>query len=668
MNNIDLLWDDFKEHFAFKKDEYKKIADFCNSNCKDMRDIVLQTADELTENTFLFRLPWDMEVTNEPVNFGEKIKWNYSFNEDEEFIFQLNRHRYWICLGQAFWIKQNDIYAKTFLNQLLDWINENIDIENADSKVWRTLETGLRADYWVRAMSFFTSHPLITDEIKEKFFMALSVHANHLATNPKEGFSIKSNWGVMEYAGLYVLSHVLKNDDYKKKAINFLKLALHTQIHDDGMQWEASPMYHNEVLDAYFEVLRVAKLYNDEVFSEDEKNIIKNMAFATLQHTYPNHHQILTGDSDDTDVRDLLSRAALLFKDSSIKFAGYKELDFESAWLFGIEGTLSYEKLETKKLSGGLITAKESGEAIWRDSYNENSDFIYFRNTSLGGGHGHQDKLHVELWFEGEAILRDSGRFTYKDVDERYRLKGSKVHNVPIINNSEYAECKDSWIYKSLPASMGNTFVFKENHLLFEGFHCGYMDLNVLLRRRIVAPTSGIIIISDEIIGNKENDLLQHFAFGNNISLKAENNVIIGQGKKCEFSIMCFDEKGEVLPEITTSPLSRHYNQIEETAALKVNTRGSYFLTTVIVKSVENRKIEIVKEDVYNFAYELMLSNDTAQGYVITRNEEKYGVVLIKNDVGNHSDLNGIRGVYGLGQTMVAELHKNPEYMTVLKW
>ena len=88
----------------------------------------------------------------------------------------------------------------------------------------------------------------------------------------------------------------------------------------------------------------------------------------------------------------------------------------------------------------------------------------------------------------------------------------------------------------------------------------------------------------------------------------------------------------------------------------------------MIVKSVENRKIEIVKEDVYNFAYELMLSKDTAQGYVITRNEEKYGVVLIKNDVGNRSDLNGIRGVYGLGQTMVAELHKNPEYMTVLKW
>ena len=668
MNNIDLLWDDFREHFAFKKEEYIKIADFCNKNCKEMRDIVLQTADEVVENTFLFRLPWDMEATNEAVNFKDKIKWNYCFNEDEEFIFQLNRHRYFICLGQAFWIKQNDIYVKTFINQLLDWINENIDIKNADRKVWRTLETGIRADYWVRAMSFFTSHPLITDEIKEKFFYALSIHANHLATNTKKGFSIKSNWGVMEYAGLYVLSHVLKNDEYRKKAIYFLKMALHTQIHDDGMQWEASPMYHNEVLDAYFEVLRVAKLYNDEVFSEDEKEIIKNMAYATLYHTYPNHHQILTGDSDDTDVRDLLSRAALLFKDVKLKFAAYKELDFESAWLFGPEGIAFYEKLETKEITGGLIACHESGEAIWRNSYNDDSSFLYFRNTSLGGGHGHQDKLHIEIWFDGEEILRDSGRFTYKDIDERYRLKGSQIHNVPIINNSEYAECRDSWIYKSLPPSMGNTFVIKENMLLFEGFHCGYMNIGVLLRRRVVAPTSDIIIISDEIIGNKDHVLSQHFAFGENISLKTESNVVIGKGERCEFSVKSFDENGEILPDIINSPLSRHYNQIEETSALKINTRSSYFLTTIITKNMVNKKTEIIKEDVYNFSYETMLAKDAAQGYVITRNEEKYGVVLIRNDVGNHSDLNGIRGVYGLGQTMVCAFHKNPEYMTVLKW
>ena len=28
MNNLDLLWDDFREHFSFKKDEYKKLWTF----------------------------------------------------------------------------------------------------------------------------------------------------------------------------------------------------------------------------------------------------------------------------------------------------------------------------------------------------------------------------------------------------------------------------------------------------------------------------------------------------------------------------------------------------------------------------------------------------------------------------------------------------------------
>ena len=472
----------------------------------------------------------------------------------------------------------------------------------------------------------------------------------------------------MEYAGLYVLSQVLKNDDYRKKAIYFLKMSLHTQIHDDGMQWEASPMYHNEVLDAYFEVLRVAKLYNDEVFSEDEKNIIKNMAFATLYHTYPNHHQILTGDSDDTDVRDLLSRAALLFKDSLLKFAGYKELDFESAWLFGTEGIVFYEKLESKRLSGGLVACHESGEAIWRDSYNESSDFIYFRNTSLGGGHGHQDKLHMELWFEGEEILRDSGRFTYKDVEERYRLKGSQAHNVPIINNSEYAECKDSWIYKSLPPSMGNTFVFKKNRLLFEGFHCGYIDLNVILRRRIVAPTSDIIIISDEIIGNKKNELSQHFAFAEDIDLKKEVGELRGKGVKCEFVVKSFDEGGEVAQDIVTAKVSRHYNHIGESKALRLSTKASHFLTTIIVKNHAGEKTVINKEKVYNLTNETVLKDDEVQGYLISRGEKEYSVILYKDDVGNGRDLNGIKGVYGIGQTMAASLHKKPEYMTVLRW
>ena len=668
MNNTELLWNDFCKHFVYKKEDYLKIADFCINNCEEMKDIAVKTADETAEHTFLFRLPWDMESTSEALHFDGKIKWNYCLNEDQEFIFQLNRHRYWICLGQAYRLYSDDKYVKAFIEQLLDWISENIEIEKTDKMLWRTLEVGLRADYWVRAMALFADSPLITGDVKEKFFSALAVHAKYLAENPKKGFSIKSNWGVMEYTGLYVLSHILKNSEYRETSVHFLKLALHTQIHDDGMQWEASPMYHNEVLAAYLEVLRVAKLYEDEPFAEEEKQIIRNMAHATFKRTYPDHHQLMTGDSDDTDVRDLLSQAGVLFDDKILKFAGFTQLDFEGAWLFGVKGIEDYEKLEALEIPAGLVSLPESGEAICRNSYNEDSDFLYFRNGSLGGGHGHQDKLHVELWFDGEQILRDGGRYTYKDIEERYALKGAKAHNVPLINNSEYALSVDSWIYKKLPPSLGNIFTKKGDFLLLEGVHCGYMEAGVLLRRRVIAPKSDIIIISDEIIGNKDNVLSQHFAFAENISLKRENNLIIGKGDKCEFVIKSFDEKGEVTQDIVKSPVSRHYNQIEESEALKIDTEDSYFLTTIIVKTAIGDKIEITKEEVYNYTNGVVLKDTEVQGYLISRGKEEYSIVLLKDDVGNGRDLNGIKGVYGLGQAMVCALHKKTECMTVLRW
>ncbi|MFR9256691.1 MAG: heparinase II/III family protein [Merdibacter sp.] len=46
-----------------------------------------------------------------------------------------------------------------------------------------------------------------------------------------------------------------------------------------------------------------------------------------------------------------------------------------------------------------------------------------FTNGVHGGGHAHEDKLHVDLFYRGEDIVRDSGRLTYVDKPERYEFK-----------------------------------------------------------------------------------------------------------------------------------------------------------------------------------------------------------------------------------------------------
>ena len=44
---------------------------------------------------------------------------------DPEFIYQFNRHRYWICMGQAYALTGNEDYAACFKEQLSSWILEN---------------------------------------------------------------------------------------------------------------------------------------------------------------------------------------------------------------------------------------------------------------------------------------------------------------------------------------------------------------------------------------------------------------------------------------------------------------------------------------------------------------------------------------------------------------
>ena len=42
-----------------------------------------------------------MERTYEPVTFQEDMDWSCIPDEDPEFVWQFNRHRSFICLGQA---------------------------------------------------------------------------------------------------------------------------------------------------------------------------------------------------------------------------------------------------------------------------------------------------------------------------------------------------------------------------------------------------------------------------------------------------------------------------------------------------------------------------------------------------------------------------------------
>ena len=661
------LWTKFCDSFVPDKRALKERAELCQKLWPAEAGLSIQTANQLLEDIFLFQLPWDMEQTVEPVQFKNGINWAFYPGEDEEFTFQMNRHRYWICLGQAYQMTGDEKYAECFVRQLLDWLNKEPLRESAYTHTWRTIEAGLRADYWCRAMVLCAHSPAVTEEVIERFFQGLEDHAMRLSNNPRVGFSMKSNWGILEYTGLYILSFVLDNPEYLSLAKYFIKTGLNIQVQEDGMQWETSPMYHNEVLMCMQEAVRISRIFKDDLFNKEELDLIRKMGRVDMLLKNPDHRQPMVGDSDDTDLRDMITQTAFLFMDGKLKFGGYENLDYESIWLYGKEGFDAYAALNKIHEPGGLFYLESSGQVILRSGWEKHDFWLYFVNGPEGGGHGHSDKLHFSLWMDGDEIFADPGRYTYTDTQPRYELKHAISHNVPMVDREEYAPCVKSWGCAALPISTPNRVNQKGIFTLIEGGHTGYASKGVMVDRRIVTIGGDIVAVCDQFIGPTPKTVTQRFHFGEHIVLEKDGTCVHGHGETCQFQIHSFADGSACEAILENGLFSRHYNQLSTAAVADVTVAGKSTLTSIILRATD-KQVQIESVPVINFSYGRTLDAKEAEGYVIHIGDVRYGLVFLHQDVGNSADLNGVEKVYGLGRTMACCLNEAPNYMTVLQW
>ncbi len=106
----------------FGVDNPHGITEYCQKYWSNDVDHVLDTAQNACQNQFQFDFRWDMERTYEPVRFENDIDWILIPFGDREFLWQLNRHRFLLCLGQAYLMTGDESYAFHYARLLHDWI------------------------------------------------------------------------------------------------------------------------------------------------------------------------------------------------------------------------------------------------------------------------------------------------------------------------------------------------------------------------------------------------------------------------------------------------------------------------------------------------------------------------------------------------------------------
>lgn len=665
----------FAKRYGRGEEELAFCREFVNTWWKEEAAHRIRIGDEVIDHAFIFDLPWDMEQTQEYVKFDGDIDWLYQPGDDPEFIYQLNRHRYWVCMGQAYALTGEEKYAQCFASQLTDWLEKNPITEETKPKSWRTIEAGLRAESWVEAMGYFVESPAVTEEVFDTFIEGLICHGDYLAECDVP-FSVKSNWGVLENTGLYAIGTCLsylggelaeRGAHYTDVAKKRLAQEIRVQVMDDGVHWEQSPMYHNEVLSCYMAVLRNARLSEDSL-PKILPEMVKKMAYANLIWQKPDGSQPCEGDSDETDLRDILTGCAYVFQDPVLKSGGYAQMDFEGIWNYGREAAKDYDRLPVIAPAERFHWLRDSGNWYLRSSWEKDADYFHFRCGSLGGGHGHFDKTHVDLVVNGEDILVDTGRYTYVDGEPRRRFKSAKAHNTVTVDGLEYTNCLDSWGVQGLrPAITGNA-VRKGEFTLMEGGHFGYMEQGIYVERRVLALGTKVYLLMDTCRCQEgEHVLEQHFHMAPECETVINESGFTVKGRRSTVEFMPLCQDVEMTKE--AFEVSRHYNLKEDGEMVTISYKGSGVVTLMTAIVCEDG-ISIRKVPAIAAMNRRVLADSEAEAVEILACDKKWIVVNAHVEQGGDVEYIGAEGVFGLGRVMVGEFTSEAEEpeLTVLKW
>ncbi|WP_234534252.1 alginate lyase family protein [Paenibacillus pseudetheri] len=497
------------------------LADYVRRHCSEAMELALRTADEVVGQTFVFQFPWDMERTNIPVTFDGLIRWDEVPDHDVEWAYMLNRHRYWIALGQAYVLTGEERFAETLCRQMEDWIDRNPvpARPTRENVAWRSIEAGLRCGNWIKAFKYIKDSSHLTPKRLAKMLISLHEHGEYIVADFND-WKRTSNWGVLENHGLFGLSVFAPEfkQAMKWRALSVVRLNETTrlQVTKEGMHWEQSPMYHNEVLHCYADTMSLCRKNSLKVEPAIE-DAVRQMMYADLYMAKPNGHQPMQGDSDDNDLRDMLTAGAVLLRDGVLKFGAYDHLDFDSVWNYGSEGIEAFAALEVQPPPHLSFPFRQSGNYAMRSDWERDALYAYFHCGFLGGGHGHADMLHFDLHAYGKDLLMDAGRYNYSDAKPlRRSLKQCSAHNTTLVDGIDFTEILDTWGFGRVAHPTDVTWISKPGFDYVEGGHTGYRHLPDRvdpLRRIIFVKNAGYWILIDSFDCKEEHTFTQYFHF-----------------------------------------------------------------------------------------------------------------------------------------------------------
>lgn len=437
-------------------------------------------------------LPWHYDFKTrykwDDKKYYKKIKIKFG-KADIKVPWELSRFQHVAVLGQAYWLTGEEKYAREFVREVEDWIERNPPMFGVN---WAcTMDVAIRAANWVMGFYFFKDAQAVTDQFLIKFLKSLLNHGRHIMAN-LENRGVVNNHYLADLVGLLYLGicfpEFKEGRQWKELGIRELVNEMGRQVYEDGVDFEASTCYHRLALEFFFHAALLCRLngvelpeqFNDRLrkMFEFVKHVLKPDGRVSQIGDNDNGRLHILGKREALDMTYLLSYAAIFFDEP-----GYKILEFgfapETIWVLGnrsyecwlaMPGS-SVKELESKAFPKGGFYVMRCKDSIYvLISCGPNGQ-------DGSGGHGHNDKLSIELWVDGKDVIVDPGTYVYTQFPEwRNRFRSTSFHNTVVVDGKEQNPFKARELFSLANVSNPTCLLWQttDEKDIFIGRHYGY--------------------------------------------------------------------------------------------------------------------------------------------------------------------------------------------------
>lgn len=454
-----------------------------------------------------------------PVELGPEIDWHLDFksgyrwplafyqdlevtrlddSSDAKVPWELSRGHQLLTLARAARLYEDERYAVELESQLRSWIDENRPGYGIN---WVTpMEVALRAINWLWAIGTLEGWRPLDGELRRAVARSLQVHGRHIAVNLEGSPLLRANHYLADIVGLQVLARYLAEDPEARRWEQLSRRALEreilSQVHPDGVGFEASLPYHGLTLEMFLIAWHVAQSAG-KPFSSRYRDRVARMLEVSGAVRHPDGRSPVFGDQDSGRVlpggfarpasQDNLIDLGSALLEVPRRRSGSP--DEEVAWILGLdawrrvaEGPIALASPTAAFPAGGLyvLNGHKAHMVVRWGGVGQNGN----------GGHGHNDLSSFELSY-GAPVVVDSGTYLYTaDVEARDRFRSATAHNVLVVNGRDMHPLPALEPFR-MPARARfaiEEWAQGERLITLTGWHDGYSDASgeVRARRRVV--------------------------------------------------------------------------------------------------------------------------------------------------------------------------------------